>query len=142
MYITRKIQQKPVELTNWDHYYSIYSTRTAKFTSFFKNVCFPFCFACVFVLEIMRLRSLKICILVFFCVFVFFLRLFLRFFVFFIRFDGFFFRSRINECRSRCILCSSAPCNMTLLFIKHENNMLYTYFKRQSKYLLSIKGVL
>ena len=106
---------------------------------------------CVFVFVFLRLRSwkyassfLKI------CVFVFFLRFFafsffcvlLRFrfffaFSFFLRL--FFLRSRVNGCRSRCISFSSLSHNMTLFFIKNQNNMLYTYFQRQSKYFLYIK---
>ena len=79
----------------------------------------------------------------FFCVFVFFA--FFCVFVFFafsFFFCVFFLRSRVNGCRSRCISFSSLSHNMTLFFIKNQNNMLYTYFQRQSKYFLYIKELI
>ena len=72
-------------------------------------------FFCVFVLEIMRLNffaSSIFYVFVFSCVFVFFWRL--------------LFRSHENGCRRRRISFLSLPCNMTLLFIKNQNNLLYT----------------
>ena len=68
----------------------------------------------------------------FFCVL---LRFLLRFAFFFCV----FLRSRVNGCRSRCISLSSLSYDTTLFFIKNQNNMLYTYFQRQSKYFLYIK---
>ena len=62
-----------------------------------------------------------------------------RFFAFFFCVFFFLLRSRVNGCRSRCISFSSLSYNMTLFFIKNQNNMLYTYFQRQSKYFLYIK---
>ena len=70
----------------------------------------------------------------FFCVLLRF-----RFFAFSFLFAFFFLRSRVNGCRSRCISFSSLSYNMTLFFIKNQNNMLHTYFQRQSKYFLYIK---
>ena len=74
-------------------------------------------------------------------------RFFLRFFAFsffcvLLRFLFFcvfvFLRSRVNGCRSRCISFLSLSHNMTLFFIKNQNNMLHTYFQMQSKYFLYI----
>ena len=84
----------------------------------------------------MRLRSSKYAFS-FFCVFVFlrsFAFLFFCVFVFCV-----FLRSRVNGCRGRCISFSSLSYNTTPFFIKNQNNMLYTYFQRQSKYSLYIK---
>ena len=64
--------------------------------------------------------------------------LFLRVIFFFCVF-AFFLCSYENGCRSRRISFSSLPCNMTLLFIKNKNNLLYTYSKRQSKYFFIYK---
>ena len=89
------------------------------------RICvFVFVFICVFVLEIMRLN--------FFLGF-FFLRL--LFFAFFCA----FLRSHENGCRSKRISFSSVTCNMTLLFIKNQNNLLYAYSKRRSKYFFIYK---
>ena len=53
---------------------------------------------------------------------------------------GFFLHSHVNGCRIRRISFSPLPCNMTILFIKNQNNLVYTYFKRrQSKYFLYMK---
>ena len=51
----------------------------------------------------------------------------------------FFLRSRVNGCRNRYISFSSLSYNITLFFIQNQNDILYTYFLRQSKYFLYIK---
>ena len=84
---------------------------------------------CVFVLGNMRLRFFFVAFLCVFCVLVF--CVLLRFYFLRFRFSfGVFLCSRVNGCRSKCISCSSLSYNMTPLFIKNQNNVLNTYFRR------------
>ena len=75
---------------------------------------FVFVFFCVFVLEIMLLN--------FFASSIFYVFVFLAFSFFFLL--RLLFRSHENGCRRRRISFLSLPCNMTLLFIKNQNNLL------------------
>ena len=60
--------------------------------------------------------------------------IFLRLRVFMCFFGVFFFVfMKMDADRRRRISFSSLPCNMTLLFIKNQNNLLYFYSKRHSK---------
>ena len=88
-------------------------------SSFFKT--------CVFVCLRVFFASSFIFVCVFFAFCFFFASSFL-----FVFYAFFFLRSGVNECRSRCISNSS---------LSFKINLLYTYFKRQSKYLLKIKMV-
>ena len=89
------------------------SSRTCVFGFFFAYSFFENMRLCLFCI-ILLLRFLRLCFLC--CVF--------------------FLRSHINWCRSRSISFASLPCYMPLAIIKIQNNLLNTFFKRQSEYFL------